>query len=57
LIRVDDGDEIAAITKLDEKEEEIEIVDSADSPEVIDPTNDSIDSANTTDLPEPDSTQ
>jgi len=28
LIRVDEGDEIAAITKLDEKEEETEVVDS-----------------------------
>jgi DNA gyrase subunit A len=57
LIRVDDGDEIAAITKLDEKEEEIEIMDSSDSPEVIDPTTDAVDSSNATDLPEPDSTQ
>jgi DNA gyrase subunit A len=33
LIRVDEGDEIAAITKLDEKEEETEVVHPDQNPE------------------------
>jgi DNA gyrase subunit A len=50
LIKVDDGDEIAAITKLDEKEEEIESVVEAHA-HPAEPT-DSIDTATETDSTE-----
>ena len=42
LIRVDDGDEIAAITKLDEKEEDVELAETgaATTPEDINPATD-----------------
>jgi DNA gyrase subunit A len=47
LIKVDDGDEIAAITKLDEKEEEIESVVEAHA-HPVEPADDSVEGGSTT---------